>query len=323
MIVTLVPNPSLDRTVVIPGFSAGQLYRPAQVLTLAGGKGFNFARALRTLGRQCLLLAPVGGHTGQLLLELAQQEGLICEHIALASELRTCLTIVDPAADYRLTEVYEQGAPLEADAWERLLARTAHHLAQASLLAVCGSFPPGTPRSALRNFISQANATTTPVFLDTHGGQLAEALAAGPALLKINQFEAGELVGRNLDTPLQALAGAEELQRRGAKAVVITLGKQGAVGLTDEGQAFAWAAPEVVALSSTGSGDALFAGIVAGLEQGWTLPASARLGIAAGAANTLQIGAGQFTFAQVQSLLASIQPLALPDVSSHDIEMEE
>lgn len=315
MIVAVVPNPSLDKTVLIPGFAVGQLYRPARVLTLAGGKGFNFARALRTLGQPCLLLAPVGGHIGQLLIELAQQEGLICEGVAVGTELRTCLTIVDPSAEYRVTELYEQGAPLEAGAWERLLARTAQHLPQATFLAVCGSFPPGTPRSGLRDLLSQANAAALPVLLDTHGPQLTEALEAGPALLKINQFEAGELVGQALTTPAQAMAGASELQRRGAKAVVITLGKQGAVGLTAEGEAFAWSAPEVAAICSTGSGDCLFAGVVAGLMRGWSLPEAVRLGMAAGAANTLQIGAGQFDFAQVQQLVEVIQPLPLKDIN--------
>ena len=64
MIVTVVPNPSLDKTVVIPGFAVGQLYRPAQVVTLAGGKGSNFARALHTLGQQSLVVGPIGGYTG-------------------------------------------------------------------------------------------------------------------------------------------------------------------------------------------------------------------------------------------------------------------
>ncbi len=313
MIAVVVPNPSLDKTVIIPDFAVGQLYRPAQVMTLAGGKGFNFARALHTLGQQSLLLAPAGGHAGQLLLKLAQQEGLVCERIAVEGELRTCLTIVDPSADYRVTELYERGAPLETGAWERLVSETARHLSQANFLAVCGSFLPGTPTRGLYDLMLQARSAAVPVLLDTYGPQLAEALELGPALLKINQFEASELVGQSLTSPVQAIAGAAELQRRGAKAVVITLGKQGAVGITAEGHSFAWAAPEVAALCPTGSGDCLFAGIASSLVQGWSLPEAVRMGIAAGAANTLQIGAGQFDFAQVQRLFEIIQPIEEQD----------
>jgi fructose-1-phosphate kinase PfkB-like protein len=247
-------------------------------------------------------------------MELARQEGLMCEGIAVEHELRTCLTIVDPSAGYRVTELYEQGAPLEAGAWERLIAEATRYLTQATFLAVCGSFLPETPSRGLYDLMSQANSAAVPVLLDTYGSQLTQALELGPALLKINQFEAGELVGQHLTSPAQAIAGAAELQRRGAKAVVITLGKQGAVGLTAEGQSFAWAAPEVAAICPTGSGDCLFAGIAAGLVRGQPLPEAVRMGIAAGAANTLQIGAGRFDFAQVQQLFEVIQSLALNNV---------
>lgn len=310
MIVTVVPNPSLDRTVVIPEFAAGQLYRPTHVMTLAGGKGFNFARALRAFGQQSLLITPVGGYTGQFLLQLAQQEGLKCQQVEVEAEVRTCLTIVDPSAHYRVTELYERGAPLEEGVWERLVTETTHHLPQANFLVVCGSFPPGTPTRGLYDLMTQAKAAAVPVLLDTYGPQLAEALELGPALLKINQFEASEFVGHALSTPLQAIAGAAELQKRGAQAVVITLGKQGALGITAEGQPFAWTAPEVRAICPTGSGDCLFAGIASSLVEGRALPEAVRMGIASGAANTLQIGAGQFDFSQVQRLFEIVQPLA-------------
>lgn len=315
MIVTVVPNPSLDKTVIVPGFAVGQIYRPSEVVTLAGGKGFNFARALHILGQQSLVIGPIGGYAGQLLMELAQQDGLLCEKVAVNAELRTCLTIIDPAADYRVTELYEQGALLEAGAWERLIALTTNHFTKATFLAVCGSFLPGTPRRGLYDLVQSAKIAGVPVLLDTHGPQLIEALGLGPALLKINQFEAGELVGQNLTTPAQAIAGAAELQKRGAQEVVITLGRQGVVGLTAEGQPFGWAAPEVTAICSTGSGDCLFAGIAASLVCGQPLPEAVRMGVAAGAANTLQIGAGRLDRVQMQQIFEGIQPLSLNDVS--------
>ncbi|MBV9229714.1 MAG: bifunctional hydroxymethylpyrimidine kinase/phosphomethylpyrimidine kinase [Chloroflexi bacterium] len=264
-----------------------------------------------TPGKESLVIGPIGGYTGQFFMELAQRDGLVCERIAVNSELRTCLTIIDPSADYRLTELYEQGATLEAGAWESLVALTTHHLAKATFLAVCGSFPPGMPRRGLYDMVYSAMAANVPVLLDTYGSQLTEALEPSPTLLKINQFEAGEIVGQNLTTPAQAIAGAAELQKRGAQAVVVTLGKQGAVGLTAEGQPFGWAAPEVAAHFPTGSGDCLFAGIAASLVRGQPLPEAVRMGVAAGVANTMQIGAGRLDREQVQHIFQLIQPLAL------------
>lgn len=309
MILTVVPNPSLDKTVVIPEFGVGRIYR-ADVITLAGGKGFNFARALQTLGLRSLLVGPVGGHAGQRLLDLAAADGLECDELPVNGELRTCLTIIDPNTGNRPTEVYETGAPLEPGNWDELIELTARHFSEATFLAVCGSFPPGTPPEGLYNLLRRAKVAGLPFLLDTYGPQLSGVLELDPALLKINQHEAGGIVNRTIITATEALEAAGELQQRGVREVVITLGKEGAVGRTAEGKNFGWAAPKVEAICPTGSGDSLFAGIVAGLEQRQHLPEATRLGVAAGAANALQIGAGRLELRDVERLLATIQALS-------------
>ncbi len=310
MLLTITPNPALDKTVLLPGFTVGKTYR-AEVLTLAGGKGLNVARAACVLGQPCLALVPLGGHGGRYLRHLARQEGLNCAGPEIAAELRTCLTIIDPQEPKRVTEVYEQGAALAAGDWERLVAMAASHFSQARFLAICGSFPAGMPRDGLVRLVTLAHAAELPVLLDTYGPQLVHALELRPALLKINQHEAGTLLDEAISTPRQASAAARALRQRGARAVVITLGERGAVGITTEGQAFGWSAPRVAALSPIGSGDCLLAGIATGLARGEALPEATRLGVAAGAANTLQIGAGRLRLQQVEELLQQVHPLPL------------
>jgi fructose-1-phosphate kinase PfkB-like protein len=100
MVLVVAPNPSLDKTITLPGFEPGLIFRPSQILTLAGGKGFNFARALHTLGYPALVLAPVGGYQGQYLVELAGQERLNCHIQPIQGEMRTCLTVIDPLTGY-------------------------------------------------------------------------------------------------------------------------------------------------------------------------------------------------------------------------------
>lgn len=310
MILAIVPHPALDKTMVISGFRLGQTHR-AEVLTLAGGKGFNVARALHTLGQESLVIAPLGGHGGQYLRDLAHRDGLDCVGPELATEVRTCLTIIDPADDYRVTEVYEQGSALPASAWEQIIECAESHFAQASLLVVCGSFPPGVPAGGLAGLLELARTANLPILLDTYGPQLEQALRERPDLLKINQYEAGALLDQTITTPREASIAACLLRARGARAVVITLGRQGAVGVTESGEPFGWAAPQVAALSSIGSGDCLLAGIAAGLERGERLAAATRLGVAAGAANTLHIGAGRLESQQVMTLLPQVRALEL------------
>ncbi len=310
MVVVVAPNPSLDKTVKIPGFALGQIYRPTEIMTLAGGKGFNFARALQTLGNPAFVVAPLGGHQGQYLLDLAGQEGLHWDVQPIESEVRTCLSIIDPTNRNRLTEIYEKGPVLRPQDWERLIETAASHFAESDYLVVCGSFPPGIPAHGLADLVRKAKAAGKKVLLDTFGPQLEGVLELTPDLLKINQFEAGSLVGRELEAPGEALEAARELQKRGVRQVVITLGKQGATGLTDKSERFGWFSPKVAAIYPTGSGDSMLAGLVSGLLEGQALQEAARRGVAAGAANTLQMGAGKLDRSTYESLLELVTPMA-------------
>lgn len=309
MVVVVAPNPSLDKTTIIPDFALGQIFRPAEILTLAGGKGFNFARALKTLGFPAIVVAPLGGYQGQYLLSLAGQEGLEWDVQPIEGEVRTCLTIIDPAHQHRSTEIYEKGPVLQPWDWDRQVETAARHFDETAYLAVCGSFPPGIPQNGLADLVRRAKTAGKKVLLDTFGPQLQDVLELGPELLKINQFEAGSLLGRNLESPVEALEAARELQQRGAQEVVITLGKVGAVGRTAGGETFGWSSPRVEAAFSTGSGDSLLAGLVSGLLEEQGLAEAVRRGVAAGAANTLQMGAGRFERTSYTNLLASVLPM--------------
>ena len=311
MVVVVAPNPSLDKTVIIPDFALGQIFRPSEVLTLAGGKGFNFARALKTLGHLSVVVAPLGRQQGQFFLELARQEALQWDVQYIEGEVRTCLTVIDPAHQNRSTEIYEKGPVLQVADWEKQVELTASHFGETSYLAVCGSFPPGIPQAGLAGLVRRAKGAGKKVLLDTFGPQLDGVLELSPDLLKINQFEAGSLVGRPLETAAEALEAAQELQQRGAQAVVITLGKVGAVGRTAGGETFGWSSPKVEAAFSTGSGDSLLAGLVSGLLEGQGLAEAVRRGVAAGAANTLEMGAGRFERGAYANLLEAILPLRL------------
>ena len=317
MILTVVPNPSLDKTTVVAGFQLGQTFRVPRPLGLAGGKGFNVARALRALGEVPLVVGPVGGHTGRAILDLAASEGLACAPVWIAGETRTCLTIVDPSTS-RITEIYEHGPALGEDDWRAVITQATMQLQTATHMVLSGSYPPGTPPTSLRELVAEAGAARIPALLDTYGPHLAAALESEPTLVKINQHEAASMVGYRIEDATTAAGAALALQGRGAQAVVITLGRQGAVGVDATGRAFGWSAPELPGLYPIGSGDALFGGVIAGLARGESLREAVRLGVAVGAANTLQIGAGIFDPAQVEALLGEVRPLSGLGAAGHD-----
>lgn len=310
MIVALTPNPALDKTLVVPGFALGHIFRTADVRMLAGGKGFNVARSMRVLGGDPLVVAPLAGHTGRLIADLAQAEGIRCETVWFEGETRTCLSIVDPHTGM-VSEVYERGPKVPPHAWDGTLALVEQHLGAGDILTVSGGFPPGVPGDALLGIARWAHGRGVLAMFDTYGPPLRAALAGRPALAKCNAHEASDLLERPVANFEDALHAAADLRTLGARAAVITLGAAGAIGIDEQGHPWGWHAPVVESISAVGSGDACFAGIVLGLATGMTLAHAARRGVAAGAANTLATGAGIFQRSDADALIAGVRPLAV------------
>jgi 1-phosphofructokinase len=308
LILNLTPNPSLDRIAIVPGFSPGRAFHAAETRWYAGGKGFHFLRALRTLGEAGLLVGPLGGHIGCLLRQQAEVEKLDCVPVWISGETRTGLVVFD-SHNRVTTELYEPGPHLQEQEWELVQLELGRRIKGARLLVICGSLPEGVPLCALATVVQQASQAGIPALLDTYGAQFREALSAKPALVKINHREAGELLDVAIHTPKDGLQAAAAIQALGAQSVVITLGALGAVGVDPYGAAFGWAAPKVEAGFEVGCGDSFFAGLASGLVKSLRLQEAARLAVAVGSANALTLGPGVFERSQVDSLLEEVIPL--------------
>lgn len=305
MILCITPNAALDRTLLVPRLESGLVARPTQVINAAGGKGFNVARAVQTLGRRALCAGFLGGHTGRLVAELARQEGLQGRWSWREAETRIC-TIVVVENTQQVLEIYEPGPPLAGGDWPRLVEEVRQAGQQAEVVCLSGSLPPGCPPDAPADLITALQAPGRPVWLDTSGPALRAALTARPFGLKINTAEAGELFSAPITTPPEAAQAAGRLLERGLAAAAITVGAQGAVLATAAGRW--WAKPPVLAgVSPVGSGDSFLAGLVTALAEGQSAAAALRQAVAAGAANTLSPGGGRFTLADMTTILAQIE----------------
>lgn len=304
MIVTLTPNPALDRTLIVPGFRHADTTRVRERHDAAGGKGLNVTRALHTLGAACYAIAPLGGVTGAVIESLAAAEGLPLHPVAIHGETRTCLLITDPAAPDQLV-VNEPGPSISVAEWQSLQSAVIAATRGAQWLTISGSLPPGVAPVALRTLI-EAVPSTCNVALDTSGAPLQACLSAHTALLKINRDE----LSQALNTPLPDIAttasAARQLVSSGPRAVVITLGALGALAVTQNG---AWLvnAPAIVAVSPVGSGDCTLAGIVAALGNGVPIAEATVAGVSCGSANALAPHAGVFRLSDMERFRSAAQ----------------
>ncbi len=303
MILCVTANPAVDRTLVVPGFRPGEVFRSIQTLIAPGGKGLNLARAARILGGEVRCVGFLGGHNGRLFEQLAKQEGLDGVWTWIDGETRVCVVTIDPDGG-TVTELYQRGPQVASADWTRLQANIEQQVPYADCVCICGSLPPGSPLDLFGRIVKALREAGKPVWIDSSGAALRTALDARPTGIKVNSVEAGAVLGRDINTPAAAMQAATDLRRMGIGSVVLTLGEQGAAVASKEGNWWAQP-PAITALSAVGSGDAFFAGLLTALTANCPLPEALRRGVAAGTANSLSVGGGQFTPKDYQDVLAA------------------
>jgi 1-phosphofructokinase len=265
VILTVTPNPSLDRTVFVDALERGAVIRARRTRTEPSGKGVNVALALHRLGFDARAVVAVGGALGEQVSRLLRDAGLHIRAVAVAGETRCNLSIVEP--DGTVTKVNEPGPDLSVAEITALVDAVREELAGADRLAVCGSLPAGAPEDLLARLVILGHEAGVPVAVDSSGPALRAALAAGPDLVAPNAFELAELVERPLHTLGEIVDAAAEIRERGVGAVLVSLGGDGAV-LVDEAGAVHAEAPVTRVVSAVGAGDALLAGFLSAQAAG-------------------------------------------------------
>ncbi len=301
MILCVSPNPALDRTLVVSQFVPGTVHRTRQTLLLTDGKGASVARAVRILGGRALCAGFLGGRTGQFVAELAEAEGLPTAWTWIDSETRTNVIIVDSESG-EASVINEQGPTVSVDDWARLKVDVLRQAQNADLVCLSGSLPPGSPVETFSNLIRALQGAGHRIWVDTSGAALATALTVSRINIKVNASEAAAVLGRKIESVEEAVNAGAEFRQRGINHVAITIGKLGAVLITDTGYWFAQP-PKVKPICEVGSGDSFMAGLLTGLTVGIEPGESLRRAVAAGAANTLSVGSGSFAREDFEHIL--------------------
>ena len=307
MIVTFTANPSLDRTVALPGpLERGEVQRAVSVRQESGGKGVNVSRALVASGLESLAVLP--GADSDPVLAGMRESAVPFVSLPIDEPLRTNVALTEPGGV--TTKINEPGPVLAADQQEALIKLLLESSRGASWVVLAGSLPPGFPvdfyATVARRIREAGNGTTPLIAVDSSGAPLAAAHTGDgtgtggtstgsgkPDLLKPNADELAELAaaagfapatGDELEAdPAAASAAAAAVVRSGVGAVLATLGSKGAVLVTADG---AWLAthPPVAAVSTVGAGDSALAGYLLAHGRGSAPADCLRQAVAHGAA---------------------------------------
>ena len=221
LIVTVTMNAAIDRTLTVPNFQRGQRHRASQGLTLAGGKGINIARALKSLGVPVVATGLAGGRTGTRIVEELTSEAILNDFVRIEDESRTSTAIVDPTGS-SYTEVNEWGPHVEPEELEILLEKLAYLSRGADYVVFAGSLPRGMDDDFYAEAVRELKRQGAQTVLDCEGEPLRLGVQAEPLLVSPNEREAELLAGQEFHDDDDFLAGLETIAELGARNVLIT-----------------------------------------------------------------------------------------------------
>jgi 1-phosphofructokinase/tagatose 6-phosphate kinase len=317
VIVTVTMNAAIDRTLTVPNFQLGQRHRASQGLTLAGGKGINVARALKRLEVPVVATGLAGGRSGTRIVEELTSEAILNDFVRIADDSRTSTAVVDPTIS-SYTEINEWGPHVEPEELE-ILTEKLHYLCRgAEFVVFAGSLPRGVDEGFYAEAIRELERRGVRTVLDSEGQPLRLGAEAEPFLVSPNQREAEGLVGQELHDDEDFVMALDAIAELGPRNVLITH-ESGCFALVrEERQALRFRAdgPTLEAVSAVGSGDVLLAAFLAGRLEGRAPDEALRVAVAAGAAATLEVGAGRFDVRDAGRLVPGVRVEELAPVSA-------
>ena len=316
MIVTVTLNAALDRTVTVPVFQLGHRHRASEVLTLAGGKGINVARALKHLDVPVVAIGLAGGRTGTRIVEELTAEAILNDFVRIREESRTSTAVVDPTRG-SYTEINEWGPRVAPSELDMLLEKLRYVAGAAECVVFAGSLPRGVDEGFYADATRELTRRGVRVVLDTEGEPLRRGLEAEPWLVSPNQHEAEQLVGQELQDESDFLMALDTIADLGARNVHITTENGGFSLVREDRQVrrHRASAPQLEAVSVVGAGDAMLAQWLAARLAGVSAEEALRVAVATGAASVLEVGAGRFDPAEARRLAAAVEVHELLHVS--------
>lgn len=281
MIYTVTFNPSLDYIVSVNDFELGMTNRTASELMLPGGKGINVSIVLKQLGLDNTALGFMAGFTGEEIVRKLEENGVNTEFIRIPkgiSRINVKLKNIDG------TEINGMGPEIAPDKLEELLVQL-DRLDQGDVLVLAGSIPKSMPDDIYRDILQRLGSKKIMTVVDATGDLLMNVLPYHPFLIKPNNHELGELFDVKLTTKQQVVPYAEKLQEKGARNVLISMGGQGAVFVSETGEVYMAEAPEGELKNSVGAGDSMVAGFVTGWVTEGDYEHAFRMGVSTGSAS--------------------------------------
>ena len=279
MVYTITFNPAIDYIARVENLLLGKTNRTIEELFHAGGKGINVAIVLNRLQVTTQALAFVGGFTGNALIEMLQQEKLPIDFIQSKGNTRINIKLKERIE----TEINGQGIVIEQKELEQLYTKL-QALKADDYLVLAGNIPKGISNQIYAEIMERVQDINIKIIIDATRELLYNTLKYKPFLIKPNIQELEELFNVKLKDTDDIIQYAKKLQEQGARNIIVSMGGDGALMLTENGEVSTCTAPKGKVIDTVGAGDSMVAGFIAGYMQTHSYTKALQFAVATGSA---------------------------------------
>ena len=281
MIYTITFNPALDYIMVVPSCRNGEVNRTESEKIMAGGKGINVSIVLNNMGVENTALGFISGFTGGAIENILADMNCKTDFIKLDNGFSRINVKIKSDTE---TEINGQGPDISDGAVKKLYEKL-DSLNDGDTLVLAGSIPSSLSDSIYCEIMDYLKDKKLNIVVDATKDLLVNVLKYKPFLVKPNNHEIGEIVGVELKTRSEVVPYAKKMQEMGAKNVLVSMAGEGAVFVGENGEVYESEAPKGKLVNSTGAGDSMVAGFLAGYMEKQDFMYALKMGLSAGSAS--------------------------------------
>lgn len=285
MIYTVTLNPALDYVIQVDHFKTGQINRNRTESIYYGGKGINVSCILRELDTESTALGFIAGFTGKALKDGLTSMGIHSDF----TEVKTGMTRINvKMKSDEETEINGTGPLITENDFDIFLEKI-RNLREGDTLILSGSIPSCMGADTYERIIESLTAKVS-LIVDAEKNLLMKILKYRPFLIKPNNIELGQMFDTVIGSDEEIIYYARKLKELGARNVLVSLAKDGALLVDEQNQIHRMGVAEGTVVNSVGAGDSMVAGFLGGYMKTKDYDYALKLGTACGGATAFHSG---------------------------------
>lgn len=293
MILTVTLNVAIDKRYVVENFTIGKVMRVKECNYTAGGKGLNVSKVATIAGEEVLATGFIGGYAGGYVKQQLDNLNIKNEFISVEGETRSCINIYD-SNSHSQTEFLEPGISVTKEDTQKFIDTYKKLIKRCSVVTISGSVPRGVDKNIYSTLVALAKEQNKPVILDTSGELLSNGIASLPTMIKPNTDEIASLLKLDkINSIDEVKSAAIKMHNKGIPIVVVSLGKDGALVVCDEG-IYRATTPDIKVVNTVGCGDSMVAAFAVCMSRKLPMQETIKLAMAISTANALQVETGYY-----------------------------